>query len=147
MNAPLRLVAPRSQRQTPSADPAAVHELIDEWPDEYLACRAGNHHWTPSRVEDARSFWLITEICPRCTSEREYDIHPVTGQQFGAKRIHYPDDFLAKGVGRIGQEGRDSIRLASVMRNMPKPRKLSPDAHAVTHPHKATREALGLEAG
>lgn len=144
---PLRLVPTRRQRQSPAADPAAVQELVQEWPSEYLACRSGNHHWTPYTVEDARTFWLVTEKCPRCTATREWDMSPVTGEQFGPKRIKYPEGFLAQGVGRIGDEGRNMIRLASVVRNAPRPKKLAADETRAMHPHKATRIALGLEAG
>lgn len=147
MSAPLRLVQTSKERQAASANPAAVDQLIDEWPDEFLACRAGNHHWTPSTVDDYRSFWIIGEICPVCRSHREYDVHPVTGEQFGPKRIEYSEGYLAKGVGRVGLEGKNKIRLASIRRNMPKPRKVSAEKVAEVRPHKATREALGLEAG
>lgn len=146
----LRLVSPMNDDDddfTPADDPAAVERLIQEWPDEFLACRSGNHHWAPSRVDDARSFWIITEVCPRCRGKRMYDVSPRDGRQFGEKRYDMPDGYAAKDVGRIGVEGRNMIRLASVLRNMPKPRKLSADAPEVLHPHIGVRRAMGQEAG
>jgi hypothetical protein len=134
----------RRQQDDDAADPRAVEELVRDWSSAILACRAGNHQWMPSTVDDARTFWIIRERCPRCKTEREWDMDPKSGEQYGDKRIDYSktDGYLAKGVGRMGAQGRNMIRKEAVLRNMPKPRKLTQAQLGTIYVHKGTAEAL-----
>ena len=142
-NPPVRLVQTQAERNyTTSEDPQAVRELVASWPVEWLKCRQ-RHDFQPSRVWRESAYRTVVEKCAGCTSTREWDIDPVSSEQFGPKRINYVEGFLAKGVGRIGTEGRDLIRLVYVKKTMPKPTK-RPKSEGEAYVHKATREALGM---
>lgn len=130
------------------ADRDEVAELADHWPAAFLACRNYGHQWAPLRaVINARGWVDVRELCPRCTSERSYEMSP-RGRVYGHPSIDYAEGYLASGLGRIQGEAKEAVRAGSIRRLFEDVRLLSEAESRLAGPprHKATREALGDEA-
>lgn len=127
---------------TPGADPAEVEKAAARWSEIFLQCRTYGHHWEPARATwNARERYFHQIQRCRCTSERHAEIGE-RGQKY-AQWIDYAEGYLLEGLGRIGTEGRDVLRLASLRRSFPL-EELSDTEAAQDRPHSAkTREAIG----
>ena len=130
-----------------TADPAEVERVAAKWSEIYLQCRTYGHHWQPARATyNARERYFHQVQTCRCTCERHAEIG-ARGQKY-AQWIVYAEGYLLAGLGRIGPEGRDVLRLAMLRRSFPL-EELTGEAALNDRPHSAkTREAIGYrEAG
>lgn len=127
------------------ADYSDVKRQASEWPDEYLECRTYGHDWRPSRAtwNPAYRYYLVTQLCPRCLSERRIDMNDrghVVNQW-----IDYAEGYLSKGLGRIVGDGRDALRLATIERTF-QVRRLSKAEGTLAAPSRQrTLDGLGVE--
>lgn len=98
------------------ADPGDVADEAAGWTQAVLNCRSYGHAWMPSTVIRSGSGFTIRQRCSRrCGSERE-TVMDSRGYTHGW-RMTYREGYLMKHLGRVDQEGRAIIRLASI-RNM-----------------------------
>lgn len=114
-----------------------VRRAAEGWDEDQLECRMNRHTWSPSQARHDRTVNLIkvVQICHRCDSQRHQEIHGSTGALFSQWYV-YGEGYLTKGIGRISGDGRDTLRLETVMRTF-KITKGKVEVHS-----KATREAL-----
>jgi hypothetical protein len=116
------------KRQSPrAASIADVEAAIENMPEAYLDCRDNRHPWERMGVQWSAQAgtYVRTRICPRCTTRRTQEIG-ADGEIIGT-HYDYPDDYLLK-IGRLIGSARDTLRLASVLReinsqNTPEPRR------------------------
>ena len=85
--------------------------------EDFILCRDLGHLWRPLSArwsEDDRAY-ARTMRCGRCSTERHQLLSPAGHVLSGT--YDYTEGYSApKGQGRLGTEGRDSIRLESVLR-------------------------------
>ena len=114
----------QSRRPISFADPVEVREFAADLSEAWLECRELGHLWAPRTAhwsgEDG--CYYRTLRCDRCETERDQTL-----SDRGAvlsNSYNYPDGYLLEGMGRIAGEGRDMLRLASVVRTtQPKAKK------------------------
>lgn len=95
---------------------------VESWkqglPEEFLSCRDYGHLWRPLTaryVPDGGGAYERTMRCGRCQAERTQTLSG-SGSILGGG-YDYPEGYVApSGVGRLGTEARDSLRLESVLR-------------------------------
>lgn len=100
------------------ADPDDVEAEATGWSDAVVQCRAYGHSWRPATVTSHMGTYTIRQRCSRrCGTEREC---AMDSQGRYAKRwqLTYREGYLMQHLGRVDQEGRARIRLASI-RNLP----------------------------
>ena len=118
---------PRRSKGTLSEAPAqlmidmdTLRDLADEWPDDYVSCRARMHAWEGRTAALEGSVIDVEEMCLRCKSTRAFHISAVTGEQLTRPAISYASGYLApKGSGRMGADGRGLMRIMSTQRSYP----------------------------
>lgn len=88
-------------------------------PASFLLCRDIGHRWRPQRAKiTGEHTYLQGLVCSRCRTERTRELS-MSGHVLSSSYTH-PDGYLApKGTGRIDTDGRDALRLESVLRLMP----------------------------
>jgi hypothetical protein len=85
---------------------------------EHLACRDYKHSWAPySGGQNHDGTWERTLQCARCLTLRGETLTR-TGHVIGGRRYEYPEGYLVPGLGRLGGEALDTVRLTSLMRQM-----------------------------
>lgn len=97
------------------ADPSAVADAAEEWSDKIVACRIYGHGWTASSVTRSGTGFTLVQRCNRCTNRRRQEMD---SRGFATPWTYvYSDGYLTNDLGRIGNEGRAVLRLAS-LRNL-----------------------------
>lgn len=86
--------------------------------DEYLSCRDVGHTWRQFRVVRVRGGYNRDLFCPTCKTNR-HEFISRTGERLSSGYT-YPKGYQLKGLGRVIGEGRNIIRLESVVRTMDK---------------------------
>jgi hypothetical protein len=91
---------------------------IDAMPESHIHCRDYGHSWRPFTASyDARERCYVQQLrCTRCRTLRQrlLDTH---GQVIKSAYV-YADNYLVKGIGRLGAEARGEVRLASVQADL-----------------------------
>ena len=94
---------------------------IESWkqglPEEFLSCRDYGHLWRPFRahyVPDEHAYQRVMR-CGRCRAERE-QVLSASGSILSGTYHYEPGYEAPAGVGRMGTEARDSLRLESTLR-------------------------------
>lgn len=85
--------------------------------DEHLACRAGNHAWSPQTAERVRGGYIRTERCRNdcgCTRYQELNRWGLVLKS----KITYPKGYLLKGIGRLTGAAKGAVRIESVERQI-----------------------------
>jgi len=78
-----------------------------------IACRAYGHSWQPSTVTLHDGSYVIRQRCGRrCGTEREGTM--TMGGYLHGWRMTYREGYLLSHLGRVDQEGRARIRLATL---------------------------------
>lgn len=97
------------------AAPKDVRKMAQTWDQDQLECRLYGHDWKPQRAnQDGKTLLIaVVQLCPRCDSERHQEISGRTGAVF-AQWIDYGEGYLMQGMGRIGSDGRNVLRLEAV---------------------------------
>lgn len=114
---------PRSEayeRLREEANPREVRKAVEGMSDDMLLCRRMRQHsWTPSAASKVRGGYREVLVCTRCEAvkERKYNGR---GHVMDYGTVRYPEGYLLKGVGRLGEAGRDVINLASLQRAIEK---------------------------
>ena len=114
-----------STRRTPTrkaapheANPTEVETFAHGLSEAFLLCRELGHNWKPWTAAIADGGYERVLRCPRCRTERHQLLdsrgHPVSGHYV------YADGYQHKGLGRIVGEGREMLRLESVLRTVSK---------------------------
>jgi hypothetical protein len=107
-----------SRRSGPRyATPGEVEAVTSQWSNAVLECRDMGHHWQRSDVAHvARDrYYRISDTCGRCDVTRYREMSE-RGHIY-ATTYAYPEGYLIEGLGRIAGDGKDVIRLASVLRD------------------------------
>jgi len=95
------------------ADPDDVDEATHSWTKAMIACRAYGHSWQPSTVTLHDGSYVIRQRCGRrCGTEREGTM--TMGGYLHGWRMTYREGYLLSHLGRVDQEGRARIRLATL---------------------------------
>lgn len=107
----------RSRQPVLFADPAEVREFAAHLSEALLQCRELGHLWSPwtASWSNTEGCYHRTLRCDRCTTERSQtlsDKGTVLTNQYA-----YPEGYLHAGMGRIAGDGRDMLRLESVLRS------------------------------
>lgn len=104
-----------------TTDALAMFDEVTAWqrslPTEYLQCRDFGHLWRPTSVHYAPEDRTYTQTmrCGRCQTERDRTLS-ISGAILSSA-YHYASGYSApEGTGRLGTEGRDHLRLESVLR-------------------------------
>lgn len=95
------------------ANPDSVSRAINHWTDRQIHCRSYGHNWSARTVFHRPGVYTIVQHCPRCTTERERDMTE-RGEVMGSWRMRYQRGYLLAGLGRVGSDGRNLLRLASL---------------------------------
>lgn len=95
------------------ATPEDIQHAADEWTDGQVQCRIYSHSWRPLTVIHHPGAYTLYQRCTRCSSERYQDINE-RGYPLSSWHIRYSDGYLLRNVGRVGQDGRAVLRLASL---------------------------------
>lgn len=85
--------------------------------EEFLSCRDYGHLWRPlsARYNPDENGYERVMRCGRCLTERTQALTASGGIVQG--HYDYPEGYVApSGLGRLGTEARDSLRLESVLR-------------------------------
>ncbi len=98
------------------ADPDEVASWAHDLSDAFLLCREIGHNWRPWAAQ-----WVPHEQCyervlrcTRCRTERQQVLS--NRGAIVTSGYAYPDGYQIQGMGRITGEGRDSLRLESLVR-------------------------------
>lgn len=107
-------------------------DLLDSMPDEFLECRE-QHAWVKAGTAwDARlKCYTRVRYCPRCEGTRKQRI-AADGSLIGHAFYEYPDGYLIKGIGRIGSDGRDQMRLYNIRREIAEAQAEAAEANALS---------------
>lgn len=98
------------------ADTDDVAKWSAALPDTFILCRDIGHLWRPWRASiTAENSYLRVLRCGRCRTERSQELS-MSGHTLSASYT-YPEGYQAPaGTGRIDTDGRDALRLESVLR-------------------------------
>ena len=100
------------------ADPQDIADATAGWSDAVIACRAYGHSWRPATVTMHLGTYTIRQRCNRrCGTERECAMDSA-GHYVKRWQLQYREGYLISHLGRVDQEGRAIIRLASI-RHLP----------------------------
>jgi hypothetical protein len=107
----------------PEATGAAPHPpdrdtAIELMPAQFLQCRDFGHSWRPFKVTQPGPYFEQTLRCARCKTQRTR-LLSLTGARVSSS-YDYADGYQMKGYGPMTGGDRDHIRLASIMRLLPK---------------------------
>jgi hypothetical protein len=96
------------------ADPARVSEAIGErWTPQQIECRTYGHNWRSLTVLHRPGVYTIAQRCSRCRNERQRDITE-EGRTLNSWRHTYRRGYLLEGLGRVGEDSKCALRLASL---------------------------------
>ena len=92
-----------------------VEAIAQDMPDGFLQCRSLGHTWRPSHAElDRKARAYAVELrCGRCRTLRLQAVS-LTGEVLSS-RYEYPAGYVTH-LGRIAGDGRDALRLESIVR-------------------------------
>lgn len=102
----------RRKYRVKMAEREAVEKAATDWTDKVVSCRTYGHQWRPLTVIHDRDGYVIMQRCSSCGNRRECQMDAngfTNGWTYG-----YQDGYLTKGLGRIGDNGRAALRLASL---------------------------------
>lgn len=86
-----------------------IKEQLEEFPDEYVKCRAMKHAWGDEvKRRDQDGNWIISHECARCGSEK-WQIWSMYGEP-EASGYNYSDGYLFLETGPLSQEDNNVIR-------------------------------------
>lgn len=96
----------------------AVEEFAQGLSISFLQCRELGHIWKPwgARRDDEHNTFERSLRCPRCKTKR----HETLSMRGAKLRSHYeyPEGYTTDGLGRIVGEGRDALRVESMIRTL-----------------------------
>ena len=105
---------PAKKSTTVLADPADIEQFMNECPEQYLMCRAGNHSWdwvTDHIGHVGDTVFLQEDACIHCGQPSFVPLSTSTFIQMGPRKPDYNEDYGAKGMGRMNSsEGRGIAR-------------------------------------
>jgi len=118
---PLAGLTLEKKHMTNWADARVVEAAAAEWTNAQVACRANGHAWRPQTVTHYPGVYVIRQRCSRnCGCYREAEMNE-QGYLTAKWKMIYPKttnyllvDENGKSIGRVDQEGRARIRLASI---------------------------------
>jgi hypothetical protein len=91
-----------------------LDQAIDAGSDGVIECRAEfQHQWRRLTVAHRPGFFTIRQRCTRCRNERERDINE-RGYVVSKWRRTYRPGYLLAGLGRLDEDHRATLRLASL---------------------------------
>jgi hypothetical protein len=104
-------------RLAATASLADVADFVSSMDPGFLRCRDWSHAWDPrtSTVQVSGAELIESLSCQNCDTVRTRAICRMTGTIL-RNRYLYPEGYAAKGIGRIGQQGRGVFRLESYRR-------------------------------
>lgn len=110
------MARPTSRQPVLFADPAEVRDFAAELDEALLQCRELGHLWSPwtASWSGEEGCYHRTLRCDRCTTERNQSLSD-RGAVLTNSYV-YPEGYLHEGMGRIAGDGRDMLRLESVLR-------------------------------
>lgn len=93
-----------------------VERLADQWTPDILRCRTYGHLWEPQQAtyNSKYRYYKVVQICRSCDSYRNMELD--SRGHVVSQSIDYADGYLSKGVGRIIGDGRDILRLQTVLK-------------------------------
>lgn len=103
---------------TKVASRADVKAAAKSLPEEFVSCRDVGHTWRQFRVIRVRGGYNRDLFCPTCKTNR-HEFISRTGEKLSTSYT-YPDGYQFKGMGRIQGDGRNVLRLESVVRVLDK---------------------------
>lgn len=108
------------RRPTPSnqyADLADVQEFASTLGEGFLECRDNGHTWKrlSARWYPHLGIYRRVHRCRNCKSERWQELSDKG--HILRKGIDYAEGYLLQGLGRVVGDGRDAMRLESMLRN------------------------------
>lgn len=85
--------------------------------EDFILCRDLGHLWRPlsARWSAEDSAYERTMRCGRCSTER-HQLLSASGHVLSGNYAYTEGYTAPKGQGRLGTEGRDSLRLESILR-------------------------------
>jgi hypothetical protein len=97
------------------ADRADVEAIAQDMPMSYLQCRALGHTWRSSSaaIDRVARAYDVELRCSRCRTIRVQTVS-FTGHVVSS-HYEYPDGYV-NHLGRIAGDGRDALRLESIVR-------------------------------
>jgi hypothetical protein len=105
----------KERRRQLFAPPTEVANFASGLTISYLLCRDLGHNWRPFGAQyNPDGYYERVLRCTRCRTER-WETLSVSGAKVGGQ-YKYPEGYQRKGFGRIVGEGRDALRLESIMR-------------------------------
>lgn len=97
------------------APPSEVADFAANLTISFLLCRDIGHNWRPFGAQYmADGYYERVLRCTRCKTER-WETITTRGSKNGT-HYKYPDGYQHKGLGRIVGDGKDALRLESILR-------------------------------
>lgn len=106
-------------------DAIDIEDAIEEMSDVSLQCRDYRHSWAAFTVTPQSYGFERTLRCRDCKSLREETLNR-RGSRVGDPKYIYSEGYLIKGLGRLTADDRDALRLASLLRSIPKETSVKP---------------------
>lgn len=103
---------------TKVASRADVKAAAKNLSEGFIACRDVGHTWRQFRVVRVRGGYNRDLFCPTCKTNR-HEFISRTGEKLSTGYT-YPDGYQFKGMGRVQGDGRNVLRLESVVRVLDK---------------------------
>jgi hypothetical protein len=100
------------------ADPDDVKHFAQGLSTSFLLCRELQHNWKPFSAwwDDESHCYARTIRCMRCRTKKVQTLS--SSGAVLSSHYEYADGYLAEHLGRIVGEGRDSLRLESLVRSL-----------------------------
>jgi hypothetical protein len=120
---PTRLIDKKSlseeaQNDLNYASRETVEEFAAHLSISFLQCRELGHVWKPwtARRDEEHNTFERSLRCPRCKTKR----HETLSMRGAKLRSYYeyPEGYTTDGLGRIVGEGRDALRVESLIRTL-----------------------------
>ena len=109
------ILEPVQEREAPRfATPESVREYAATLKTTFLECRDMGHRWQPFKVDAVGGTYVRVFRCSRCKTEREQTLD--ARGHIMRNSYEYPDGYQSKGLGRMDDDGRSALRLASIER-------------------------------
>jgi hypothetical protein len=106
-------------------EPIDIEEAIEEMSDTSLRCRDFRHSWAAFTVTPQSYGYERSLRCRDCKSLRNETLNR-RGSRVGDPKYVYSEGYLIKGLGRLTADDRDALRLASLLRSIPKDNSVKP---------------------
>lgn len=94
------------------ADQDHVAAAAEQWSDQIVSCRTYGHRWVPLSVVKDNAGYSVMQRCSSCGNRRAQDMD-FRGYATPWRYV-YTEKYLSKGMGRIGQDGKATLRLAAI---------------------------------